>query len=186
MPDIGGKNPFYYFTLFFCGYLLMADPRFTDIIDRQRGRALLLGIVTMTLTITIRALRVDYVQYSLQDVLYYVLRTFNTWYWLVAILGYGRRLLNFTNRLQRYANEAAYPFYILHQTVIIAVGFFVVRWDLNLWLKFFIIMALAFGLTLLLYEFGVRRTNVTRFLFGMKLKPGAKAAVKKDSPPGGG
>ena len=80
----------------------------------------------------------------------------------------GQRYLNFTNRVLQYANEAAYPFYILHQTVIIIIGYFVVRWNVNLWLKYGVIAIGALVMTLLLYEVCVRRTKVTRFLFGMK------------------
>jgi hypothetical protein len=42
-------------------------------------------------------------------------------------------------------------------------------------LKWAIILLVSFALIMVLYEFLVRRYNVMRFLFGMKLKPKAPA-----------
>jgi glucan biosynthesis protein C len=96
---------------------------------------------------------------------------FNMWFWIVALLGYGQKYLSFSNRLLRYASEAAYPFYILHQTIIILVGYYVVQWNIGVWPKFLIIGVAALIGTLLVYDLAVRRTNLTRFLFGMKPLP---------------
>lgn len=170
LPGISGKNPFFYITLFIYGYLLMGDMRFRDVIDRHKGVSLIFGVVAMSVIFTLSALRVQFPDKSPGDILFFSLRTFNTWFWLVAVLGYSQRYLDFTNRAQQYANEAAYPFYILHQTVIIVIGYWVVRWEANLWVKYCVIALGAFAMTLFLYDVCVKRTNVTRFLFGMKLR----------------
>ena len=168
LPDIGGKNPFVYFTLFLYGYVFMRDARFQAAIDRHKASALALGVASMAVTLAVFSLRIRFSEYSPGEVLFFLLRTFNMWFWIIAVLGYGRKYLNRTHRCYRYANEASYPFYILHQTVIMAIGLYVVPWNVNLWFKFFFISLASFGLTLLLYDLCVRRTNVTRFLFGMK------------------
>lgn len=171
LPDIGGKNPFVYFILFLYGYLFMRDERLQQAVDRHKAAALALGIVSMGVTLALFSLHIRFPEYSLGDVLFFLLRTFNMWFWIIAVLGYGRKYLNRTHRFYRYANEASYPFYILHQTVIMAIGLYVVTWPVNLWLKFLFISLASFGLTVLLYDLCVRRTNVTRFLFGMKSIP---------------
>jgi hypothetical protein len=43
LPDIGGKNPFYYFVLFVYGYVLMSDARFGNVLNRARVGALVVG-----------------------------------------------------------------------------------------------------------------------------------------------
>ena len=68
------------------------------------------------------------------------------------------------------------PFYILHQTVLLSVGYFVVPLAIPDLLKWAIILLVSFALIMVLYEFLVRRFNVLRFLFGMKLRPKAPAA----------
>ena len=60
------------------------------------------------------------------------------------------------------------PFYIIHQTVIVVIGFYVVRWKTGLAIKYLLIVTATFVVTLFLFEV-IRRTNFTRFLFGMKL-----------------
>ncbi len=108
-----------------------------------------------------------------------------SWCWVVAILGFGMRHLNFNTRFLQYANEAVLPFYVLHQTVLLAVGYFVVRWQIPDVLKFVIIAAGSFAIILALYEFLIRRFNLLRFLFGMKPLRHAEKPVQ-DAVPGVG
>jgi peptidoglycan/LPS O-acetylase OafA/YrhL len=91
------------------------------------------------------------------------------WCWLLAIFGFGMKHLNFSTPFLKYANEAVLPFYILHQTVIVGLGYFVVQWAIPDWPKFLLILSTSFLIVMALYEFLVRRFNLLRFLFGMKL-----------------
>jgi len=94
-----------------------------------------------------------------------------SWCFILGFLGLGRSSLSFTNTYVRYANEAVLPFYVLHQTVILSIGFFVVRWSVPDLIKFLAISASSLGLILAIYEFAIRRNNVMRFLFGMRMQP---------------
>jgi len=47
-----------------------------------------------------------------------------------------------------------------------------VQWAIPDLLKFMTILTVSFFVIMGLYEFGVRRFNLMRFLFGMKLKTG--------------
>ena len=53
---------------------------------------------------------------------------FNCWCWVLVCVGFGRRYLNRNSPLLQRANEAVYPFYILHQTVLIALAYYVLPW----------------------------------------------------------
>jgi glucan biosynthesis protein C len=100
---------------------------------------------------------------------------------VLAILGFGRKHLDLGGAFVAYANEAVLPFYILHQTVLLCVGYFVVRWDIPGLSRWLIILPASFALIMALYEFTVRRYNVMRFLFGMKLQPRASAAQPQEA-----
>jgi peptidoglycan/LPS O-acetylase OafA/YrhL len=167
LPDIGGKNPVYYLVLFVYGYLLMADARFEDVLDRTKAIALAVGMGAMGVGLALWAFGVTGWVTLVAGFCYECLAT---WCLLVAILGFGRKYLNFTNRALKYASEAAYPFYVLHQTVILIVGFYVVQWHIGVPAQFSVIVIAATAATLLVYEVLVRRTSVTRLLFGMKPK----------------
>jgi len=94
----------------------------------------------------------------------------NAWLWSVSIFGFGMKRLNFQIKFLTYANEAVLPFYILHQTVLLCVGYFVVRWDIPVAAKFAVISLSSFVLIMVVYEYLIRRWNVMRVLFGMKAK----------------
>ena len=68
------------------------------------------------------------------------------------------------------ATRRCFPPILFHQTVILIVGSFVIRWNMGILPKLLIITVISFPMILVLYEVLVRRTNVTRFLFGIKLK----------------
>lgn len=88
----------------------------------------------------------------------------------MAILGYGMRYLNFNRPVLAYANEAVLPFYILHQPVILLIGYLVIPLALPIAVKYVIIAPLAFGIVLALCEYGVRRWNPVRRVFGLKAR----------------
>jgi len=95
---------------------------------------------------------------------------FVQWFWILSLMGFGMAYLKSTNPLQSYANEAVLPFYILHQTVLLSIGYFVVRWQIPDVLKWAIIAVVSFAAILLIYEYLVRRWAVMRWLFGMKVR----------------
>lgn len=84
------------------------------------------------------------------SIAYSTLKCLNIWLWLLIFVGFAKKHLNFNNSLLKYANEAVYPFYILHQTVIVVVGFYVVEWQASIALKFFVISTATFIITTLL------------------------------------
>jgi glucans biosynthesis protein C len=96
------------------------------------------------------------------------LRGLSAWCCVLAALGLGMHYLNFSVPFLSYANEAVLPFYILHQTVLLCVGDFVVPWAIPDLFKWAIILMAALTIIMSIYEFLIRRFNVLRFLFGMK------------------
>jgi glucan biosynthesis protein C len=182
LPDIGGKNPFVYITLFVYGSILVADGRFQEALDRYRWPALTLSLITIAGLILLEVINLPTPKYSWGDILSFLLRTSNTWFWLVTILGFGRRYLNRTNPILRYAAEGSYPFYILHQTVIVIIGFFVVQGTESITVKYLLMVIASLAATTLLYDLVVKRTNLTRFLFGMKPLSKTRAAGPSKQP----
>jgi glucan biosynthesis protein C len=67
-----------------------------------------------------------------------------------------------------YASEAQLPFYVLHMTPIVILGFYIVRWQVGALVKYLAISLAFFVVTLVAYDIGVRRTGLARFLLGMR------------------
>lgn len=101
------------------------------------------------------------------------------WTSVLAVLGYGQAHLNFNKPILKPLNEAAYPFYILHQTAIIVIGFYVIQWELSIFWKFIVIASASFVASASTYWFLIRPFNWMRFIFGMK--PNYKQTVAQSS-----
>lgn len=86
------------------------------------------------------------------------------------------RILAFSILL-RYFTQAVYPFYILHQTVIVSIGFFVIQLEGSIFYKLSLMTGLSFGLIFLVYEFIIRKTVITRVIFGLKAIENKKLLV---------
>jgi glucan biosynthesis protein C len=162
----------YYATFFLIGYFIAADRRFTHGYTRLRWGCLALGLIAFAAEITlILGYRYPYPgreSFSAMYVLFNIVMTIGNFCWVMFILSLGAKYLNFNNRLLAYAGEAVLPFYIFHQTIILCVGWFVIRWRIGLLPKYAIIALVSFPLIIALYELLVRRFNVVRFFFGMR------------------
>jgi len=175
-PSYLGWADFGYWLVFFItGFILPADERFKQAIERTGGTSLAIG-VTASLIIFI-GFAMGYTvaweenpSYTPGYLSYQALRSLNTWCWIAFALAISSKFLSFRNRTLDYCSEAVLPFYVLHQTVILAVGYYVVQWNLNILLKYLIISTTSFVVVMTLYDLLIRRNTILRFLFGMKGK----------------
>jgi glucan biosynthesis protein C len=163
--DFGGWSFMTYLVFFILGYLIASHLKFKQSIERQRTTALAVGV-----TSTILGYFLLEFGYSSYGFLFSLLRAVSSWAWLLAFLGFGSKYLTFNNRMLKYANAAVLPFYILHQTVIVAIGFYIAHWDASLILKFSILSTSSFVIILATYDLLIKRIKGLRFLFGMKSK----------------
>jgi glucans biosynthesis protein C len=159
---------------FWCGILIAAHPGLWQRVEQLRKTSLFLGVGTLLVLLVddVLGVRKGY-PYPIE----YALLSCLTWFWILAVLGYGKHFLNFRNRLLDYANEGIYPFYILHQTVIVVMGYYVIAWPLGPTVKFLGLLAGSFLLTVAMYEFLIRRRKGIRPCFGMKTRS-VKPAVR--------
>ena len=196
----GGWNQAGYMGFMIYGYLFAAHGRFRQAFDHHLHRALLLAIVStvgglLTFFATADLNQTNPLEaYDWASVTLRFVKGFAGWFWIVSILGGLERMRDkqalsayrgdpsfpteapsrwklFLDRLERYANQATLPFYVLHQVVIVVIGFYVTQWHIPPLARFLIISLGALTITLFLYEILVKRTWLTRFLFGMKSVP---------------
>ncbi len=159
-------------AVFLFGAILFGDRRFEAAIRREARWLLVAGVVA--------ALGVGWLVFVAPSHMpedarvpagaraaFALLWGLNIWCWLLAVLYLGIRWLDFPNRVLTYLQQSVLPFYVLHHPVVVLVASFVVTWDLGVWPKFAIILVVAFGITLGLYELCVRRWGPTRLLFGL-------------------
>jgi hypothetical protein len=97
--------------------------------------------------------------------------------WIMFFLGFFARKFNFSHKILVPANISILPIYVLHQTLIIVIGYYVVNTELNIALKFAIITFTAIPAAVLIFKI-VQTNNVLRMLFGMKRKQKEQASKK--------
>jgi peptidoglycan/LPS O-acetylase OafA/YrhL len=192
-PDVntGGWERTAYVFPFLYGFLIASDRRFETALRRSRWPALAVACAaSAALVIWAGALGGPGAGLNGVPAGWSALQGLAGWTWIAAIMGFARSLAARRHpaprtgpartgvtggRLSgaaRYANEAVLPFYLLHEPVIVAVAWLVVRWHAPLPAKYAALVIVSFAATLALYETLVRRFRVTRFLAGVKASSG--------------
>ena len=166
----------YYLLCFWLGYVLPADERFTESFKKHAWVCLPLALVGFwTEGYLVMGLGYQPLPGSGFSPLglylfFQFVMSVQTLCWIVFLVGISAKYLNFHSRALEYCNEAVLPFYILHQTFILLVGWYVVQWNTTISMKFLVISVTSFILIASTYELLIRRFNAVRFFFGMRLK----------------
>jgi peptidoglycan/LPS O-acetylase OafA/YrhL len=175
LSEYTGWASFAFLLVFFiAGYILIANERFMQAIRRDWRLHLILGIACTLFFFSVAAgVPVWDWLVSPGSVWFYVSWIawgINSWCWTMFMMYIGMRYLDFTNQWLQYGREASYPFYFVHQPVIIFIAFYTVQWEVDLLIKLLVVVVCSFAVSLGLYELFVRRINPVRALFGMRPK----------------
>ncbi|MFS2055655.1 acyltransferase family protein, partial [Variovorax sp. CT11-76] len=112
------RDPFLhsiYFTVFLYGYWMGADSGIWRELERLRRVSLALAVAVVAAYIASRTLGAGRVP----DEVNAVLRSLYLWAAVATLLGHGHRHLNRPWPWLRWANASVYPWYMLHQTLIV-------------------------------------------------------------------
>jgi glucan biosynthesis protein C len=154
----------YYSTFLIAGFLLARFPALEATAHGERKRALAIGLIA-TVVLLLGVLGV----FSSPAVIL-AHTAIAGWCFVLAFLGWARRLLSFTTPALGYLTESAFPVYLLHQSAIVIPGYFLIQLPLGLWTKFVLLLTVSSALTLTVYHLLVRPFAVPRFLCGMKAR----------------
>jgi glucans biosynthesis protein C len=175
-------NGLLYFLL---GFLIASERRFLDLVTRRRLELLIVGL-------TCAAAHFVAIATGFMDgwpnnaralfqagVAGVVLPTgLLTMSIVLAVLGFARAYVQRGGPWLRYANEAVYPFYIVHQTITVAVVYAMLPLAIGVWPKLAVAAGSTFAGSWLVFEL-VRRVRLLRPLFGLKaLPPTAPARIE--------
>lgn len=163
-----------YFTLFVYGYWIGLDTGLWAELVRLRWRTLVLALVLGALTLGLQGLAQRHGVRSVRLPLR-VLADAYVWAALLAILGWAHHRLDHPWPWLRWANASVYPWYLLHQTVLIVL---VVWLAPAQWGPVAEPLALAMGTVALCWGITavVRRVDGLRPLFGLPGQSGAGSA----------
>lgn len=158
--------------LFFYGFVLIATGgTFWNMVERIRSKALMVGIVSFCSLLIIWLFFEDSVIIHFTEALFKVA---NLWSWILVLFSYAAKFLNKPSHGLSYANRAVYPFYILHQTITVAIGYYIMNLDWGFWPKATLMVVGTFGICWLIYDLIILRVKWLHPLFGLK-----KGVMKK-------
>jgi glucan biosynthesis protein C len=161
-----------YFTLFLYGYWIGVDKGFWDEATRLRWRTLALSLVLLTALFALRA--PGFASTPSGGQVLRLLADLYMWSAIVSILGWAHLKLDRPWPWLHWANESVYPWYILHQSVIIVLVFWLAPLQLGPLLEPALLLVGTvlgcWGVTSV-----VRRVNWLRPLFGLKRIQAASA-----------
>ncbi len=141
-----------YGTFFLLGFLIGRDEGLWQEMARLRrltlvGAVILFGVLNLTDNLLVIYL--------------------NRWLWLLAAFGWSYQYLNRPMRWLPYATEAVYPWYILHQTITVVLGYNLARLSLGPVVEPVLVLGGTILGCFVLHEFVIRRTRILRPLFGL-------------------
>ena len=176
MRDFGGWPLPVYLLFFLYGFALISHEELRQRIQQQRWISLSAGGLCLLALLPLWAAQGDPAFGSMRYLQVFGIFGLGSWCWILAFFGFGFEHLTRSTPWLAYVNEAVLPFYIMHQTVLLTIGYFVTRWPIPDLLKFVVISGSSFLLIAVVYEFLIRRINVLRVAFGMK--PRAEQVVR--------
>jgi len=169
--NFGGWPLLVYPFFLLYGFVLFSDERFLAAMAKQAWVALAMAAITYVVLLAMFMKMMSGAGFPFGSPSYaglMVLRAFNSMCWLIAIVGLARKHLLHDSRLLRYASEGSLAFYMLHQTVIVVIGYFIADWRMGILPKYLFLASASFVTIMVVYDLLIRRIGLVRFLFGMK------------------
>lgn len=167
----------YYGILFLYGFVLvMVKDVFWETVRQNRRLMLMIAVVAFSCWLL---LLLSFNGLTFSRYLQPLVKVVNCWSWILVLFGYAAHYLNKDSAALSYANQAVYPFYILHQTVTVSLGFYIRDLDWPLGQKALFLVAGTFMKSWALYQYLIRRIGFLRYLFGLKPKPGKGMGEKE-------
>ena len=162
----------FYGYFFIIGIILAGTDAVWDSLKKYRKLNLLLVVIATLLFYGYYFLPNDiastYWSLSTRWSIWYGVAALVSWTVISTLLGYGQIWFSKPSTLLIKCNEAIYPFYILHQTVLIILGYFILQQAWGIAIKLSVLALSSFIVIICIYRFVIYPFKLTRFLFGMK------------------
>jgi glucans biosynthesis protein C len=156
-------------TIFLLGFVAAKNEDFWRSVDKALPAALGLSIA---LGVAVLAARLNVETVRAHEELRLaagVVRVFYAWSIIMTLLGLARRFANRTSPTLTYLTAAIFPYYILHQTIVVIVGYWFTMHEAPVAIESVTIIAATILGSVLSYEI-IRRAAVLRPLFGLPMR----------------
>lgn len=177
-----------YFPVFVFGVVVARSTRFWETLVARRHWTLAAATAGVVLYMGLRILGRTLSPESLSELPAWNWRAMSEaghalyrWGMLLCLLGFAKHYLDRPYRWLPYANEAVYPWYILHQSLIIPLAFVVASLPVVGWMEMPLVLLGTVAGCALLHEFFIRRIPWLRPLFGLPIARRTRAITADGS-----
>ena len=161
LGNIGGKSFGEFGAWFLIGFFVFADENFQEKIKK---------ILPFTAALFVSLIIARCFMYSskIYGLKWDVLHKVFVWSGILFMFGAAKTFFDFNSRFTQYFARASFAIYVIHQSVIVILGFFAAGYfKVPYALQYFALVSASFGITVLIYEI-LKRFKLTCFLFGIK------------------
>ncbi|MCL1129303.1 acyltransferase family protein [Shewanella sairae] len=109
-----------------------------------------------------------YIPLDIRWQLWWLVCTLVSWSGLLVLIGYASALCTSTPNWLLTANNLIYPFYILHQTVIVVLAYYIIQWEAGIFVKICSLLISSIFVCSTICYFLIKPFKTTRYLFGLK------------------
>jgi peptidoglycan/LPS O-acetylase OafA/YrhL len=168
----------YSFLFFIYGYILLSDKKLVSNLVSQRRIFAGVAIALSALFFFDWFNSIDpYINDTVQIFLLCLLEIAMA----LALVSYAARYLNHDHPWRSHLNDAIYPFYILHQTVIIIVAYSLAELPMPIGIRALMITVISLSLCTFIYIYMIKPFKASRLVFGMHVKRRAGKPVDMQS-----
>ncbi|GAB3257421.1 acyltransferase family protein [Chitinimonas naiadis] len=158
-----------YFSLLVYGWWLGGSESIWGELVRLRKSSLTLALMFFAIYYSLlKLLPEDIGEGAL--LLAWLVRSLYVWCMLATILGWGHALLNRPFRWLAWGNESVYPWYVLHQSLIVLIGYCLLPYHLGPVLEPVLVLSGTVLGCWLLNDGVIRRVGWLRYCFGLKAR----------------
>lgn len=161
----------YYFYFFLLGILLISRDKIWMQLKEHKKFNLTVMLVLLTgfyLFYFNWDFLIIHLTKSIHFVIWRIFKVILCWYTILSVIGYAQSHLSKSHKLLKPLNESIYPFYILHQTVIVVVGYFIIKFQMKMEYKFISLTVLSLIVISFIYLVLIKYIKPMRLLMGMK------------------
>jgi glucan biosynthesis protein C len=173
-PAYTSVADFFIYAFFFVyGFILIKEHgQLLPILHKNNTLLLILGIVSSLLLIGFllnEPLRQAAFNpaYQLNHIIVSVPIALTAFSWTLYFVSLFSRKFNFNNKVLAELNSSVLPVYIVHQSIIVVAGFYIIRYVDNGFLEFILIVLTTIIGSMLAWYF-IKMFKVTRFVFGLR------------------
>lgn len=157
-----GKSIGMSFAFFLLGYYVLSNDSVMMKLEKNKW---LLGILTLLLTVVFLVGAIYFGSIFGPISFYY--QAFYGWICILLLLTIGKIFLNKTSNTLQYLSESSFTIYIFHESILVAVAFYIIQITSNIYIQMILIFILTVSLSIGFYAL-CQRFKLTKFIFGIK------------------